>query len=256
MAHLRVLFLLVLALLGCGTGGPPERSSRSVVPAVLALPGLPHNVLGGFFPGNANGKATAANSQPVVLNTDAANAGFVQLSDGSAANSATHAPFVQISNGSAANGAVNPVLVQFTDGSAIYTGAKTGQLPSSLGAKARASSLSVTPATTTIYQAGAATIPIAGQQIVSGAGILRFSQVYNGSNGTIVWAFFDATAQPTTGTVPLLQTTATTLNITTTATTVIPFQNGLWFAVQTGLGTYAAVGGTTASITYSCAVEQ
>ena len=53
--------------------------------------------------------------------------------------------------GGATQSATNPLFVQLTDGTTAYIGAKTGQLPSSLGPQATGSSLSVVPATGSVF---------------------------------------------------------------------------------------------------------
>lgn len=52
--------------------------------------------------------------------------------------------------------ATAPSAVQLSDGSASYTAAKTGQLPTALGATTKAASLSVAPATDSVGTAGSA----------------------------------------------------------------------------------------------------
>lgn len=52
--------------------------------------------------------------------------------------------------------ATAPSAVQLSDGSASYTAAKTGQLPTALGATTKSASLSVTPATDSVGTAGSA----------------------------------------------------------------------------------------------------
>lgn len=140
-----------------------------------------------------------------------------------------------------------PWSVELSDGSAFYTGAKTGQLPTSLGQQTAASSLSVVPAKTSVT--AFSSLATAGVLIKSGAGVVYFLQLINNTGGTISPMLFDATSTQSNGAVPLHVCVATTTgafnNHNIGATNVgVPFTNGLWLQNSSSIPTMTSIAST------------
>lgn len=133
------------------------------------------------------------------------------------------------------------------------------QLPASPGQKAASGSLPVIDATGKTYQSAAgatpAVIPIACVQIFTGANVVRYWEVFNGGGGTANLAFFDATAQPAAGTIPLYIAVVTAGGLLTVSVFKIPVINGLRLCPVTGGGPYVAVGAALSGVSYTLTMD-
>lgn len=110
-------------------------------------------------------------------------------------------------NGTGIATGANPVPVQLSDGAAVFTGAKTGQLPTALGAQAPTTSLGVAMPQWAV--AAFSSFAAAGVILVSSAGTFRGGQVVNNAVGSVIVQIFDS-GLPSGGAVPLV-TSATTV---------------------------------------------
>jgi hypothetical protein len=211
-----------------------KTSPRIVDVASASLDQLPAALVGGRLDQNLGawlgstapsvGSKTSANSVPVVIASD----------QGAVPSSQSGTWTVQ--QGATGSGAASPWGVRLSDGSAFYDGTKTGQLPSALGARSAATSLSVVPNTDTAFpasQSGTWTV----QQGSTGSGAaspwgVRFS---DGS------AFYDGTK---TGQLPSAlgaRSGAISLSVVPNTDTAFPSsQSGTWTVQQGATGSGAA----------------
>lgn len=194
----------------------------------------------GLLGANGTAIASASNGVPVVAQTS---------STWDVGDRLTRAlGFLTGINGTTAATGANPVPVQLSDGSAVFTGAKTGQLPAGLGTLVSSGSVSVVRSVASIDKQ--TTLATAGKVIKASAGICYgLTSYFNNTGGAIFFQVFNSTSTPTAGDRPdyfsasIASGTKSSLGFGITALG-IGCPTGITFAVSSTQDTFTAIAST------------
>lgn len=185
---------------------------------------------------------TAGTGSAVVL-TVQGNAGGTPLP---VSGSVTASGTVTANQGTAA-AATAPWSAQLSDGAAAYTAAKTGQLPTALGATTKAASLSVAPATDSVGTAGTASATVYSVQGVASMTALQVTPPAGIGQQTLANSLSVGLNSSQVGTAGSAATTVLSVQGVASGTSlpVVP---------APATGTYITANATTTAITGSAAI--
>lgn len=151
-------------------------------------------------------------------------------------------------NGSGVATGANPVPVQLSDGSAVFTGAKTGQLPAALGTLVSSGAVCVVRSVPSIDKQ--TTLATAGKVVKASAGICYgLTSYFNNTGGPIFFHVYNTIAAPTAGDRPdyfsasIANGTKSSLGFGITALG-IGCPTGITFAVSSTQDTFTAIAST------------